>query len=165
LPFTAAFECVALVVFSRGAEPKQLAFSAALGMTLGVFPICGVTVVFCGIAVAILGSKCNGPIMMLSNFVATPLQMSLMVPFLRGGEKIMHANAFTLSKDALWQAVTGKASKELFSALSHAMLGWLVSTPFLFTVLYSLLLPLTRWAQRRFGGRDQLPKRARGAID
>lgn len=26
---------------SRGAEPKQLTFSAALGVTLGVFPICG----------------------------------------------------------------------------------------------------------------------------
>ncbi len=25
----------------RGAEPKQLAFSAALGVTLGIFPICG----------------------------------------------------------------------------------------------------------------------------
>lgn len=25
----------------RGAEPKQLAFSAALGITMGVFPICG----------------------------------------------------------------------------------------------------------------------------
>lgn len=28
-------------LFFRGAEPKQLAFSAALGITLGVFPICG----------------------------------------------------------------------------------------------------------------------------
>lgn len=25
----------------RGAEPKQLAFSAAIGITLGIFPICG----------------------------------------------------------------------------------------------------------------------------
>jgi hypothetical protein len=25
----------------RGAEPKQLAFSAALGLTIGIFPICG----------------------------------------------------------------------------------------------------------------------------
>ena len=25
----------------RGAEPKQLAFSAALGITIGIFPICG----------------------------------------------------------------------------------------------------------------------------
>lgn len=30
-----------LVFCIRGAEPKQLAFSAALGISLGVFPICG----------------------------------------------------------------------------------------------------------------------------
>lgn len=27
--------------FLRGAEPKQLALSTAVGLTLGVFPICG----------------------------------------------------------------------------------------------------------------------------
>lgn len=156
-----------MTILRRGAEPKQLAFSAALGMTLGVFPICGVTVVFCGLAAAILGpSKCNGPIMMLSNFVATPLQMSLMVPFLRGGERITGSPAFALSRDAFWQALTGKTSSGLFLfALVHACLGWLVFSPFLFTILYSLLLPVTRFAQRRFGGRDQLlPKRSRGDI-
>ncbi|KAK4778892.1 hypothetical protein SAY86_006420 [Trapa natans] len=28
-------------ILRRGAEPRQLAFSSALGITLGVFPICG----------------------------------------------------------------------------------------------------------------------------
>ncbi|PWA34203.1 hypothetical protein CTI12_AA621410 [Artemisia annua] len=28
-------------ILTRGAEPKQLAFSAALGLTLGMFPIVG----------------------------------------------------------------------------------------------------------------------------
>lgn len=149
----------------RGAEPKQLALSAAIGITLGVFPVCGVTVVFCGIAAAVLGTRCNGPTMMLANFLATPLQMSLMVPFLRGGERLLGASPFTLSKDALWQALTGKASGELVAAIAHALLGWLVSTPFLFSAFYVLLLPTTRWAQRRFSGRDQLPKRTHSAVD
>ncbi|TKY49917.1 hypothetical protein E2542_SST27366 [Spatholobus suberectus] len=29
-----------LSIIRRGAEPNQLSFSAALGLTLGVFPIC-----------------------------------------------------------------------------------------------------------------------------
>ncbi|CAA3004276.1 Cytoplasmic membrane, partial [Olea europaea subsp. europaea] len=29
-----------LQILRRGAEPKQLAFSGAVGITLGVFPIC-----------------------------------------------------------------------------------------------------------------------------
>ncbi|XP_024400113.1 uncharacterized protein [Physcomitrium patens] len=154
-----------MVILRRGVEPKQLALSAALGMTLGVFPICGVTVIFCGIAVALLAKRCNGPTMMLANFLATPLQMSLMVPFLRVGERMVGASPFALSKNALWQALTGKASGELVTAIGHALLGWLVSSPFLFVVLYAWLLPFTRWAQKRLGNRDQLPNRAHVAID
>lgn len=36
-----ALNDVQLIIACRGAEPKQLAFSTALGVTLGVFPICG----------------------------------------------------------------------------------------------------------------------------
>lgn len=32
--------------FIRGAEPSELAFSAAVGLTFGVFPICGKIVVY-----------------------------------------------------------------------------------------------------------------------
>jgi uncharacterized protein (DUF2062 family) len=59
----------------RGTEPKQLALSGALGLTLGVFPICGVTVFLCAAAVAILGGKCNAATVMLANFVATPIEL------------------------------------------------------------------------------------------
>ncbi|KAH9331420.1 hypothetical protein KI387_003528, partial [Taxus chinensis] len=50
-----------VVILRRGVEPKQLALSAALGLTLGVFPICGVTVLLCGIAAAVLGSTVHAP--------------------------------------------------------------------------------------------------------
>ncbi|KAF6143936.1 hypothetical protein GIB67_001730 [Kingdonia uniflora] len=60
---------------ARGAEPKQLAFSTALGITLGVFPVCGVTVLLCGVAIALLGSRCHSPSLMLANFIATPLEL------------------------------------------------------------------------------------------
>lgn len=46
LDFTELFH--EFVVFieniNRGAEPKQLAFSGAVGITLGVFPICGILI-------------------------------------------------------------------------------------------------------------------------
>ncbi|KAL9252751.1 hypothetical protein AKJ16_DCAP02256 [Drosera capensis] len=29
------------IILRRGTAPKQLAFSASLGVTLGIFPICG----------------------------------------------------------------------------------------------------------------------------
>lgn len=65
-----------LLVLRGGAEPKQLSFSAALGITLGIFPICGVTVFLCGIAIAILESRVNAPIILLANGIATPIELS-----------------------------------------------------------------------------------------
>lgn len=131
--------------------------SAALGITLGVFPIYGVTVFLCGLAVAILGSKCHAPTLMLGNLLATPLEFSLMIPFLRVGEGIVRSSPFELTKDSLWQALSGKASSRLVFAILHAILGWLVASPLLFLALYVVLLPITRWSHQRLGGEDRLP--------
>lgn len=35
----------------------------------------GVTVFLCGLAIAILGSHCHAPTVMLTNFVATPIEL------------------------------------------------------------------------------------------
>ena len=101
-------------ILRRGAEPKQLAFSAALGITMGVFPICGVTVLLCGVAIASLGSLCHAPTVMLANFIATPIELSLVVPFLRLGEKITGGPHFPLTSDALKKVFTGQASRDVF---------------------------------------------------
>ena len=79
----------------------------------------------------------------------------MMVPFLRVGETLVGAESYVLSKDALWQALTGKASSALLLAIAHALLGWLVAGPFLFLALYIVLLPIMRWAQQQFGGQDR----------
>lgn len=64
-----------IVILKRGAEPKQLALSSAVGITLGIFPICGTTVILCGIAAALLGSNIHTPTLMLANFVAMPIEL------------------------------------------------------------------------------------------
>ncbi|KAL0696157.1 hypothetical protein Bca4012_063337 [Brassica carinata] len=128
-------------ILRRGAEPKQLAFSAALGITMGVFPICGVTVLLCGLAIALLGSVCHAPTVMLFNFIATPIELSLMVPFLRLGEKLIGGPHFPLTSDALKKVFTGQASREVFLSIGNALLGWLVATPFVIFGLYILFLP------------------------
>jgi len=146
-----------VVILRRGTEPKQLAFSVALGFTLGVFPIYGITALLCGVAMAILGSRCNGPTLILANLLATPFELGLMIPFLRVGETLVGASPFPLTKDALWQAITGKASGDLLFAIGHAILGWLFVGPFLCLALYFILLPVIRWSQQRFGGQDRVP--------
>ncbi|KAM7473065.1 hypothetical protein LguiA_011248 [Lonicera macranthoides] len=130
-----------LQILNRVAEPKQLAFSAALGITLGVFPICGVSMSLCGLAIAILGSSCHAPTVMLANFIATPIELSLMIPFLRLGEVISGGPHFPLTSDALKKVLTGQASLCVLQSIYNSLLGWLIAVPMMLAGLYILFLP------------------------
>ena len=148
-----------LQILRRGAEPKQLAFSAALGITLGVFPICGVTVFLCGMAIALLGSLCHSPSVMLANFIATPIELSLVVPFLRFGEVISGGPHFPLTSDAMKKVLTGHASREVLLSIVHALLGWLVAAPFILVILYIIFLPCCKLLVRKFSPVPSSPKK------
>ncbi|CAN6326367.1 unnamed protein product [Urochloa humidicola] len=142
----------------QGAEPKQLAFSAALGITIGIFPICGTTVILGGVAVAMLGSRCNAVTVMVLNLAATPLELSLIVPFLRLGEAITGSGHFPLTADALKNVLTGHASKDVLMSIVHAMLGWLIAAPFVLGVLYIVSVPCFKVLVNRFGGIPSSPR-------
>ncbi|XP_050253421.1 uncharacterized protein LOC126699563 [Quercus robur] len=146
-------------ILRRGAEPKQLAFSAALGITLGVFPICGVTVFLCGLAIALLGSRCNAPTVMLANFMATPIELSLMLPFLRFGEILTGGPQFPFTSDAFKKVLTGQASHEVLLSVVHALLGWLVAAPFILATLYIILLPCFKFLVNKFSSVPLSPKK------
>ncbi|XP_043707515.1 uncharacterized protein LOC122656887 [Telopea speciosissima] len=148
-----------LQILHRGAEPKQLAFSTALGFTLGVFPICGVTFFLCGMAIALLGSRCHSPSVMLANFVATPVELSLVIPFLRFGEVISGGPHFPLTSDALKKVFTGQASWEVLLSIAHALLGWLIAAPFILGALYLVLLPCFKYLVSKFGPTPSSPKK------
>ncbi|XP_010252390.1 PREDICTED: uncharacterized protein LOC104593964 [Nelumbo nucifera] len=146
-------------ILRRGAEPKQLAFSVALGLTLGVFPICGVTVFLCGMAITLLGSLCHAPSVMLANFVATPIELSLVVPFLRFGEVISGGPHFPLTSDALKKVLTGHASQDVLLSIVHALLGWLVAAPFILTILYVIFLPIFKYLVPKFSTLPSSPNK------
>ncbi|KAJ8531611.1 hypothetical protein K7X08_033969 [Anisodus acutangulus] len=139
-----------LQILRRGAEPKQLAFSGALGVTLGLFPIVGVAVFLCGLAIAVLGSLCHAPTVLLANFIVTPIELSLVIPFLRLGESVSGGPHFALTSDALKKVLTGKASWEVLLSIYHALLGWLVAVPFILAGVYLLFLPCFTILIRKF---------------
>ncbi|XP_024163509.1 uncharacterized protein LOC112170447 isoform X1 [Rosa chinensis] len=149
-----------LEILRKGAEPKLLAFSAALGFTIGLFPICGTTVIICGLAIASLGSHCHAPTVMVINLIATPIELSLMVPFLRFGEYVSGGPHFPLTSDALKKVLTLQASHEVLLSIAHALLGWLVAAPFIFAAVYILSLPLFKVLVHKFSTRPLSPKRS-----
>eukprot|EP00249_Psilotum_nudum_P018196 c26685_g1_i2 orf=735-1457(+) len=144
-----------LFIVRREVEPKLLSLSAALGLTLGVFPVCGITLFLCALAAALLRSACSVPTLMLANFIATPLELGLIVPFLRVGELVTGGRHFLLSSilsyEGIWKAITGHASHAVIFGFMHAVIGWMIVAPFLLAILYIIFLPAFRFLIIKFG--------------
>lgn len=67
----------------QGISPQRLALTLALGFAIGCFPVVGVPTAVC--ALVALGLKLNLPAIQAANYVAMPLQVVLMAPFVRLG--------------------------------------------------------------------------------
>ncbi|BBH08699.1 hypothetical protein Prudu_020959 [Prunus dulcis] len=120
----------------------------------------GTTVILCGMAIASLGSHCHAPTVMLTNVLATPIELSLIVPFLRFGEIISGGAHFPLTSDAFKKVLTGQASREVLLSIAHALLGWLVAAPLIFAALYILFLPCFKVLVPKFSTVPSSPKKA-----
>ena len=67
----------------QGVSPQRLALTLALGFAIGCIPVIGVTTAVC--VTLALTLKLNLPTIQAANYAAMPLQLALIVPFVRLG--------------------------------------------------------------------------------
>jgi len=134
-----------LALLRQGVTPRELALSLALGLTLGLIPVLGISTALC--VVAALALRLNMPAMQLVNYLLTPLQLLLIIPFLRFGEMLTRAPRFPVTLEsglALLSHGALEAVAILAVAIMHATLGWMVLAPPLVYSLYRILTPVLR---------------------
>jgi uncharacterized protein (DUF2062 family) len=68
---------------TQGVSPGALALALALGVTLGVLPVLGLTTLACAVAAAVL--RLNQPAIQVANYAAYPVQLILYIPFFHAG--------------------------------------------------------------------------------
>lgn len=133
-------------LLTQGITPEKIALSIAFGLVLGVFPALGWSTLLC--LLLALGLRLNVPAMQLVNYLAYPLQLVLLFPFLRAGEWLFRAPELGLSlpqimamvKADWWHAIT-----LLWVATVHAIVVWGLVAPIAVYVIYKMLaLILTR---------------------
>jgi uncharacterized protein (DUF2062 family) len=78
-----------LAQLQQGITPEKIALTLALGGVLGIFPILGACTALCAIAGVWL--RLNQPIIQLVNYLMYPLQVLLLIPFYRAGERLFGA--------------------------------------------------------------------------
>ena len=130
-----------LDLLRQGLTPEKIALSLAAGITLGIFPVLGSTTLLC--AVAAYALRLNLPAIQLVNYLVYPLQIALLLPFLRAGEWLFGAERLPFSVAeilALLRADVGLAFATLWTATWHAVVVWAFVGPVVFVLL---LRPLT----------------------
>jgi len=138
-------------MLQQGLSPEGLAWSLAVGLGLGVSPLFGTSTALCVAAALIF--KLNQPAMQLANYLAYPLQLALLLPFIRLGERLFGAPHLPLSLSAIQGALKADAWGALhlfWTSLWHAGVAWLLLTPLPVGLLAWGLTPLFRRASKAF---------------
>ena len=139
-----------LDLLRQGVTPEKIALSIALGAMLGIFPAPGWTTILCAIAALVL--RLNLPAIQLVNYLLYPLQIALLLPFFRLGEKLFNAPHLPISVPqilAMSKANLKDTVKLLWSTTWHAMVVWALFAPVAMALAYFLLVPLLRRALRQ----------------
>jgi uncharacterized protein (DUF2062 family) len=129
-----------VVLLTQGITPEKIALSLAFGIVLGVFPVLGSTTVLCAVAALIF--QLNLPALQLVNYLIYPMQLFLLVPFIRMGERVFRAPPVELSLTqilAMVRADLPHAISALWLAEVHAMSAWLlIGSPAIFLIYFLL---------------------------
>jgi uncharacterized protein (DUF2062 family) len=141
-----AYRRIALPVFAllrRGTSPQKLAWSLAAGLLIGINPIIGSTTVLC-LAVAFL-FRLNIAASQLANHIVYPLQLLLVIPFIRLGSRIFHTAPMPLSpsqllRDAREAPLT--LVRQLWLWESHAIILWAILSAILIPAIALTLTPI-----------------------
>jgi len=139
---TAATKRSALQWLSQGISPRRLALTLALGFAIGCIPVIGIPTVLC--ATVALALRLNLPAIQAANYAAMPLQLALIVPFMRLGRWLVSAEtSHPLAAQALLRLPSLEVAARMGSLASQALLAWLlVAIPAvaLLTLTFTLML-------------------------
>ena len=115
----------------HGLSGDSMAIVLAVGFVLGTFPVYGCPTVLCLLAAVML--RLNAPALQLVNQLSAPLQLALLIPFARLGERILGSppmasnsiltrfSEFAIRAVAGWFCISVPLGILLYLALSYAL--------------------------------------------
>jgi uncharacterized protein (DUF2062 family) len=134
-----------LALLRMGASPEKLAWSIAVGLLIGINPILGSTTVLCLAAASLL--RLNLAASQLANHIVYPLELILVIPFIRTASRILHTAPMPLSANELLRAARGHPldlTRQLWSWEWHAFLLWGAIAAVAIPLIALALTPLLR---------------------
>ncbi len=134
-------------LLKQGITPEKMALSIVIGGAFGVFPVLGTTTLLCTFAALIL--RLNMPAIQLVNYVVHPLQLLLLIPFIRFGEWLFRAQPLPFSfsqMTAMFEADFWGSMELLSMTGARAVVAWSIVMPPVAAGVYFVLVPALRAA-------------------
>ena len=135
------------LALKQGITPRKLALTCALGAVIGTFPLFGTTTALCfGVAIAL---RLNIAIIQLVNYLLAPLQILLILPFIKAGTSVFGLSPFPYSSEQLLDLFRNEfwlLMKEAGVALMAGVGMWILfSVPLFFIVFYLCFWIFSQW--------------------
>ena len=128
-----------------GATPRQLAWSLAIGVAIGINPIVGSTTLLC-LAVAFC-FRLNLVASQIANHLSFPIQLALLVAWLRAGQILFRTGLPPLETNDLIHLMRQhpwSTAQLLWTWQWHAIVVWLLVATVLTPLLAAGLHPILR---------------------
>jgi uncharacterized protein (DUF2062 family) len=115
----------AVLWLSQGISPRRLALTLALGFAIGCIPVIGIPTVLC--ATVALALRLNLPVIQAANYAAMPLQLALIVPFMRLGRWLVTTESSRLVYPrAFFTLSASDIASHMGRMAGQALLAWLL---------------------------------------
>lgn len=134
-----------LALLRRGATPEKLAWSLAAGLLIGINPLLGSTTVLCLLIAFVF--RLNIAASQLTNHLGYPLQLLLVIPFIKLGSLVFNTPPMPLApRELLSAARTHPLAliRQLWLWESHALVLWAVLAGVAIPAIAFALMPLLR---------------------
>lgn len=133
-----------------GATPRKLAWSIAAGVVIGINPLIGTTTILCLAAAGCF--RLNLVASQIANHAMFPLELALVIPFLRLGARVFHTAQMPLSPHLFLLAARTAPialTRQLWLWEWHALVLWAAIAVLFAPLLALALTPLLRRLLRR----------------
>jgi uncharacterized protein (DUF2062 family) len=133
----------------QGISPQRLALTLALGFAIGCIPVVGIPTLVCAALALML--RLNLPAIQAANYIVMPLQLLLIVPFMRlggwlvasGGNQPLRVGQLQVS--SLLHASPAAVATQMGSLAGQALLAWVViAVPAVLVLTFTLPVLLRR---------------------
>ena len=129
----------------QGATPAALSAAVAVSFAIAIVPVIGVTTLICLAAGRLF--RLNHVVMQIVNHTCYPLQILLLVPFVRLGETVTGATPVALTPAAIIAEFNRSFADfvaQFWTAYLHGMLGWALTVPLTCWLLHLILRTVFR---------------------